>query len=523
MTSPTSEWPTLVGRREPQYLLVDSGDQSEGDRAVELARRVRKAQMPWQEDTLRGELAIKPGGKFVHPTCVVIAPRQNGKTLSAAELRILHGLFSRREKILYSAQRWTTAKTIYLRLKKLISSRPSLKARIPSQGGWICSQGVAQITVRFEDGTETLAMFITRSDDFRGPDEIDLVIYDEAYNLTDSEMAAISPTQLAAKNPQTVYLSTAVNQDMHPNGHALARLRERALEAIRLGRTGTGVYYAEYAAPPPGEGISDAERQAIRDNPETWRLANPSFGVIHDDEKVATLRTQLSDKGFEVEVLGWGDWPKVAGSTARLISAGGWEAMTSIAPSLVGLIAIGVWRSRNRKWWAIAQARRVCDGRVHIEIGPARTGSHADIAAYIASKVGAWNPIGLGIDSKGAANVLEPLLIEAGIEPTMLNTSDVAHACGGFYDDALDGRLSHSGQKVFDDAIAAATQRTLPGGDFAWMEDESGVCGPLVAASIAHWVLLTFAPKAFTPPPAAPVTAAANDHDHDELDAFAAF
>ena len=42
----------------------------------------------------------------------VIAGRQSGKTLTAAELRIIYGLFVRGEKIVYSAQRWKTAESI---------------------------------------------------------------------------------------------------------------------------------------------------------------------------------------------------------------------------------------------------------------------------------------------------------------------------------------------------------------------------------------------------------------------------
>ena len=526
MTSPVcSDWPTLVGRQEPEYLLVDDGDQSEADKAVELARRVQKAQMPWQEATLRGELAIKPNGRWVHPTVVIIAPRQNGKTLSAAELRILHGLFSRREKIVYSAQRWTTAKAIYLRLKKLISSRPSLKARVPTQGGWICSQGVAQITVRFDDGEEAVAMFITRGPDFRGPDEIDLVFYDEAYNLTDAETAAISPTQLASKNPQTVYLSTAVNEDIHPFGEMLTRIRSRALAAIMDGRSGIGIYYAEYCAPPPDPDWSDARRRAVRESVDTAILANPSFGVIQDDEKVVKLQTDLSTTSYEVEVLGWGRWPAIGEDRERLFNADGWEDQRDPSPRLVGPKAVAVWRSLNRKRWAIAQAQRTTTGRVHIEIGPLRTGSHSDVAAYLGSRAATWNPIAVGIDSKNAANVLEPLLIEVGSEPTMLNTSDIAHFCGGFLDDANDGRLSHSGQQELDDAIAAAAKRKLPGGDFAWQEDDSGTAGPLIAASEAHGLILRHVPAAVTP--AAPVTGARDEHDdhehemHDELDVFA--
>lgn len=496
-TSPISDWPTLVGRQEPQFLLVDEGDQSEGDKAVLLAARVQKRQMPWQEATLRGVLALKPGGLFTHPTAIVIACRQNGKTLSAAELRILYGAFHRRETVVYTAQRWLTAKAIYLRLKTLIGSRPSLKRRA---FGWLCSQGVAGFSVRHDDGTTKSVMFITRSGDFRGPDEIDLVIYDEAYNLTDSAMAAISPTQLAAKNPQTIYLSSAVNEEIHPNGDVLARIRARALESIRLGRTETGVYYAEYAAPEPDPGLSEAQRRALREDPQTHRLANPSFGVIQTDDKIRKLLTELSSISFEAECLGWGRWPKADTDREAVIPAKDWQDMATASPRLVGSCAMAVDRSKDGRTWAVGAVQRLSDGRRHGEIGPVTSATATEMVEFLVRKVTEWNPVALVIDARSDAMVLVPLLIEAGIEPVVTNASDMARACNGWLNAALEGQFSHSDQQLLNDAVAGAAKRDLPGGGFAWDKAGEAPIAPLVAVSLADWALLKFGAVAKSKP-----------------------
>ena len=91
--------------------------------------------------------------------------------------------------------------------------------------------------------------FITRSlDAGRGESEVDLILYDEAYSLKESEVAALSPTQLASRNPQTIYLSSPVNEDMHANGYVLTGIRQRALDAIANGDTHTGLLYTEFGA-----------------------------------------------------------------------------------------------------------------------------------------------------------------------------------------------------------------------------------------------------------------------------------
>lgn len=483
-------WPTLEGNQDPLYLLSDEGDPVEAEKACKLAGRVGKEQLPWQRNTLHGILALRPNGRFTHPTVVIIAGRQNGKTLSAADLRILYGAFQRRETIVYSAQRWITAKAIYLRLKTLIGSRPSLKARA---SGWLCSQGVAGFTVTHDDGSQSSVMFITRSGDFRGPDEIDLVIYDEAYNLTDSAMAAISPTQLAAKNPQTIYLSSAVNEEQHPNGQVLTRIRHRAHNAITLGQTNTGLYFAEYAAPEPPTGISEAERRRLREDPETHKVANPSYGVIHSDEKVQALLTVLSSVSFEVEVLGWGRWPAVDDEDREhVIPSTDWTNMAITNPTLIGSRAIAVHKDRRGGPWAVGAMQRLDDGRRHGEIGPLTEATTNEMVEYLVAKVTQWNPVALVIDAKSDATVLIEPLLAVGIEPVITNYSDMGQACKGWLTAALEGQFTHSNQQIFTDAVASVGKRDLPGGGFAWDKVGDAPIAAVVAISLADWALLKF-------------------------------
>lgn len=482
----STHWPELEGRQEPEWLLVDDGDQSEAEKAITLAGRVGKAQLPWQEATLRAILTLEPDGLFTHPTSVVIAPRQNGKTLSAAELRIVFGAFARGETVVYSAQRWLTAKSIYLRIKRLVNSRPSLKRRA---FGWLCSQGVAGFTVRQDDGSENVVMFITRSGEFRGPDQIDLVIYDEAYNLTDSEMAAISPTQLAAPNPQTIYLSSSVNQEIHPNGHRLALIRHRALQAIKSGVRRSGTYFAEYGAPVPADDVSDAERRRLRENPATWKLANPSYGVIQTEAKVRKLLNELSEKSFEAELLGWGDWPPVGDGAGRLFNEQRWTSATQTMPDVVSGFprVIGVDRSPLSKVWAIAGAQHHHDGRAHVEIGWCGRGSPTEVVERLLDVVAEADPAALVIDQRSPAAVLKPYLLAAGIEPVMTNTTDLAVACEAFYEAFLAEQITHPGQQMLTDSVTTAVKRELPGGRFAWGGPQIAA---LMAATLAHAGLL---------------------------------
>jgi len=181
--------------------------------------------------------------------------------------------------------------------------------------------------------------------------------------------------------------------------------------------------------------------------------------------------------------------------------------MTNPAPELVGPIAIAVDRSPDRQQWAIAAAQRTTDGRIHLEIGPYDPAwSNTDLVEKLVHIVTEWDPIALAIDQRSAAAVLKPLLIEAEIEPHMTNASELALACGGFLDDSLAGRLSHSDQQILNDAVASAVKRDLPGGGFAWTKTAGGSIAQLCAATLAHSALLVFGPSAAPPQlPAAPM------------------
>lgn len=500
-------FPKLIGRQEAENFLCDLGDQTQAERALKFYGRLNKHEFPWQEVTTRGILAIGPDGLWLHQAAVIIAARQNGKTLSAADLRIMSGLFVFGEKIVYSAQRWKTAESIYNRINRLIKSRPSLDARVIRR---TCSQGQASFEIQLDPepgedvGKISSCEFITRSiDSGRGLDEIDLIIYDEAYNLKDAETAALSPTQMASRNPQTIYLSSAVNQEMHANGHVLARLRDRALAAIKSGAGAGGLYFAEYMAPLPPEDCTDAQRRAIREDPETWRLANPSYGVIQTEAKVRKLLAEMSPKAFEVEILGWGDWP-VVGDTVRPIDADTWAGRHDPEPVYLNPYpaSISVDRCPLTKRWSVAGAQFVASGNVHVEVAYNQQASVTDVVAWLLTVIADADPAVLVIESRSGAAILVPYLRAHGIEPHLTNTGELAVSCEGFLEAVNIGQVTHSGQRILADSMECTIKRDLPGDRFAWDAVPGGSISNTVAVSLAHWGLLAFSsPPTHTPEP----------------------
>ena len=482
----SEDWPQLEGRREPEHLSVFDGDDRLGRNALTLASRIGTPPMPWQVDNLLALLRTDEDGMWTHPDACIICPRQNGKS-EILLLLCLYGLFVRGENIVFSTQQWKTARKLALRFSEMVKAVPDLKrmlARPPT-----LSQG--QSIVSTTSGNELI--FCTRSGDTgKGLDKVDRVIYDEAYNLTEAEMTGPTLAQTAAKNPSTIYTSSAVFAEIHQNGQVLAGIRRNGHRKIK------GLYFAEYMAPEPSKDISEAERRRYREDPQTARLANPSFGVIQTDAKISKFLLGLGGtakgrRSFEVDVLGWGDWPADAEGVESEIPAEKWRDMgpkpDRPLPTLTGSRVVTLTREST---WAITAAQRTADGRIHLEVGYAEDAPAAVVAAKLAEVYTAWNPSAVVVARGAAAEVL-PELEAVGIEATLPTRAEEAQACGGFLSDALGGNLSHSGQ--FAEAVASAVKRELPataGGGFVWEIVDPASHAQLVGASLARWALLKF-------------------------------
>lgn len=499
----SAEWPTLQGRQTPEHLCFTPGNDELGAKAAELARRAGKIRaMPWQGWSLDKIMSKADDGTWTHPSCCLIIPRQQGKSLILT-IRVLYGLFKLGENIIFSAQQWETAKALWKRTWAIIKAVPSLRKLVESH---TCSQGRG--TIDLESGAKVV--FTTRSANAgRGLDRVDLVIYDEAYDLTEADMAALSPTKMAAEDPQTIYTSSAVNQEQHPNGNVLAAVRRR-------GRKGEeGLFFAEYMAP----------EHLDRTDPATWHHAGPSHGVIGTDKKLraelAEMTTPAARKSFDVEYLGRGDWPEPIGTHVSPFDAGRWQEMTNLSPTLRGPICVGIARAPKQGRWAIGASQRTTDSRKHVEIGLFSTVSLDEAVEFLKKVVDVWDPGAVVVDSRSPASPIIPRLREVGIEPEVATTGQAAAWAGGFLEDALAGVLSHTDQPALTDSVQSVAQRFLAQGDFVWERSDDGSAAPVEAATLATGGLVAFCAE-IEKPRALPSTgtSSANRTDNDSTSAF---
>jgi hypothetical protein len=481
-TSPICE-PT--GRQVPHYESAFEGNEADGERAVKLATRAGLRPMPWQRQALGRILSRRPDGSFTHPDCVLLSPRQSGKS-EILVWRLLFGLFVIGERQVYSAQRFVTADSVYRRMKATIESRPSLYRRLLKPP----TSSSSRATIELSNGA-TVQLGVRSGDLGRGLDAVSLVIFDEGYNLREPEVSALAGAQLSSHNNQMIYASTAPVFDQQPNCRVLSDMRKLGLQKQ------PDLYFAEFCA----------EEGMPVDDPATWAYANPSYGLLAKQRDIARLyakaKTPDSLALFKADVLGLGEYPPDESELGSVISAETWAALAAdTPPELVGPIAIAVDRSNDRKTWAIASAQRTVEGQIHLEVGPYEDlSTNADVVEKLIDIVCDWDPVEVAIDQRSAAAVIQPALEAVDIEPHMTNTTELVRACGSWLDAVEAGGISHSDQPVLNDAVVSAIKRDLAG-RFAW--DRAPGVTQLVAVSLAAWSLISATqdiPKHPPPPP----------------------
>ena len=209
----------LLGDQEPRVCSLPPFDSdTSGRNAVTLAGVAGLELDPWQQLVLESGLRRRDGKWAAFEVALIVA-RQNGKgtVLEALELAALF-LFPDVRLILHSAHEFKTAAEAFLRVRALIEDNPDFDSQVSR----IRTAAGAE-AVELKDGKRL--RFVARSSGSGRGFTSDLVILDEAYDISEDSMASMLPTLSTRPNPQVWYTSTAGGQD----SVQLARVRDRGL------------------------------------------------------------------------------------------------------------------------------------------------------------------------------------------------------------------------------------------------------------------------------------------------------
>ena len=466
MTSGPGVPPVPLGEQRPRLCsLPPADDWSQGEDAIELAAQAGLVLDDWQRYVLRQALATR-GDRHAAFEAGLIVSRQNGKgsVIEALELAALF-LFGGVELILHSAHKFDTAADAFRRILGLIENNPDFHREVAKV---IRSHGSESIELR--NGRRL--RFIARSAGAGRGFAADLVILDEAFNISEDAMASMLPTLSTRPNPQVWYTSTAGE----PTSVQLGRIRARGL----AGGDGSLAFF-EWSVDPDDYDPAD---------PRDWARANPGMGIRISPEYIGLERASLDAGAFARERLGVGMYPTDLADAWQVIPREDWDALADPSSSAGDPVAFGAevtLVAPHKQWATISACGLRPDGRAHVEV----VDHHRDVnwvVPRLAELRKRHRPCAIVVDPSSHAGALIEGLLKAGVEvASPFSARDAAQAFGQFRDAVASKGLRHLGQESLDRSLAGATSRPLSDA-LAWDRKNLVVdLGPVVSASLALW------------------------------------
>jgi hypothetical protein len=457
----------VLASPRPRVHVAPRAASGFGDLAGGLAGDYELVPDDWQQLVLDDWLAVDRRGRWAALTCGLSCPRQNGKN-GILEVRELFGMVGRGERILHTAHEVKTARKAFKRLQHFFGTQ------VADPGAKFPELNALVTEVRNVNGQEAILLanggsveIVARSKNSGRGFTVDVLVCDEAQEMSDEDLEALMPTTSAAPlgNPQWIFTGTPPGPTV--NGEVFSRVRDEALsgKAARLA-------WHEWSC---DAGVN-------LDDPDEWHRANPALGGRLQLAVVEGERARFSDEGFGRERLGM--WAGVA--SVSVIDTESWARVADPASMAIDRLALGVDVSPDRSLASVALAGQRPDGLWHVELDEQRAGT-GWLAGWIAARC-ARNAIrAVVVDAMSPAASLVEELTKARVKVTTTGSRDMAAACGQFYDAVMQGAVRHTDQPQVNVALSVARKRAL-GDAWAWnRKSAASDITPVVAGTLALW------------------------------------
>lgn len=463
----------MQARQEPTYSAnLPASLDGDGEDAIALASAFFGEPMPWQSLVLKVMLSRDEHDKYTASVFALSVPRQNGKSWDV-RARCFYGLVCSGEKILFTCQHGDTADEMFKDLSAVFEDEDNAELHALLKA------------VRKTNGQQAIYLnnggyirFTTRTNSLARGKTYDVLIYDEAQELTVAQQAASLPTISAGTlgNPQTIYLGTP--PDPECAGTVFRTMHDRV-----HGGTST-VAWMEWGA----TGIGDPS-----DEPR-WYETNPSLGLRLNPSAVEDESNSMPPESFARERLGW--WDSATAAADRPIDSAAWDSTSTAETAPDGVTVFAVKLAADGSTGCLSAAVRPDEGLPHVEC----------IRYFDASRGLTWLVEWLGqrqddaalmvIDGTGAATALiDRLKDEQGVPRDEIKRPTSADAVAAFarlVADVDEGRMRHYKQDALDDAAKTCTRRRIGGmGGWGFESTETVDACLIESAALAYWGAMT--------------------------------
>ncbi len=465
-----------LGSQRPRIAVEPPRADTDGPDAAELTGAYGFTLDEWQRLVLDAWLGRDYADRYTATSCGVSVPRQNGKN-AVLEARELYGIAVNGERILHTAHRVDTARKSFIRLVRFFNEavNPDLAPLVDA--------------VRKTNGQESISLtnggvieFSSRVNGGARGSTYDVVVFDEAQELTDDQMESIMSTMSAAPsgNRQLIYTGTPPSP-VSP-GTVFRRVRSSALDG-----SDRRLAWHEWSVEAVGD-VSDRSR---------WYETNPALGKRLDEEFTATECATLSEEGFARERLGW--WADRSHGLDPAIDAGAWDACRRPADDAPapdeGVTAYGVKFGPDGRSYALSVAVRRPGEPTWVECvdyGPVANGGVRGIAEWVLARKSRCAVCVL--DGRSNTADLEKRLMDGGMPRRAVVVCSPDDVCGAtsMLANAVDeGRVAHAGQPDLDESAKAAQKRCIGKGGGYGLGPGTFDCIQAESAALAHWGALT--------------------------------
>jgi phage terminase large subunit-like protein len=457
------------GVQRPRVHVAPKGRfRGDGEDAAFLSSAYGLTPDDWQQLVLDDWLArTGRGGKFASLTCGLSVPRQNGKN-AILEMRELFGMVQLGERFLHTAHEVKTARKAFLRLASFFENQRKWPEMAELVKDIRRTNGQEAILLENGGGVE----FVARSKGSGRGFTVDVLVCDEAQELSDDALEALMPTTSAAPlgNPQWIFTGTPPGPTA--NGEVFGRTRDDALSG-----KSSRLAWHEWSC----TGAVDL------DDPLSSASANPALGGRLQWDVVEGERARFSDEGFARERLGMWD----SAGSHRVISADSWAVCADAnLKDAGGEVSVAFDVSPDRSTATIASAAWTVDGLPYVDVVESRRGEPDWGVQRFVDLVERHDVRAVVVDGASAAFSLVDPLRQRGLTVTVTSARQMASAFGGFYDAVMDGNVRHLDQPLLNSALGAARKRQIGDSGFGWSrKDSESDITPVTAATLALWGL----------------------------------
>ena len=452
------------GRQTPTraVILPYRKKLSKGPEAVELYESTGRTARKWQTFLLADIMAQTPKGLWKHTKFGLAVPRQNGKN-EVVLMRELWGL-KNGEHIIHTAHRTDTAHKAWERLLEA-----SEKAGLVTVSSYK-ARGKEHIEVWGGGKVE----FRTRTNTGGLGESFDLLVYDEAQELTNDQDAALKYTIAASENPQIILIGTPPTPISA--GTVFRKFREQMLK----GR-GRESGWAEWSV----------ERETDPWDKEAWYETNPSLGQGLQER---TISSEIGDDVVDFNTQRLGLW--IEYNLKSAFTKKEWERLKcDKLPKLQGRLYVGIKYNREATNVSMAIAARTEDGRIFTEAIDCREtrGGNAWILQFLKSLAGHAKRI--VVDGASGQELLAKEMKEEKIQRPYLPTVREVTAANAFFEAQVFGEMiCHMGQPSLCQIAENCDHRAIgTNGGFGYKSILEGADISLLDAVIlACWAVETF-------------------------------